>query len=121
MEELKDGYLYKIDGKNTNLGIWVAAKRCFLISRFMFADNFLFEENHWDDNPPYGTVKPFRAIELSPFEGDYTDEAAVLDYLNVELIDAAELAGKKPEYLTLEVLELWKKERNERYKKNTKK
>ncbi|HBM14765.1 MAG TPA: hypothetical protein DD381_00215 [Lentisphaeria bacterium] len=70
IDDLKQGYLYLIDARNSHLGIWMSKKNSFLISRFKFGDNFLFEEDHWDTGEPYGTVKPIKELEKTPFEAD---------------------------------------------------
>ncbi len=83
IEDLKDGWLYEIDGRNASLGIWSASKRTFLISRHKYRDNFLFEEDHFDSftigkDPSYATVLPLREIEKVP------NEAEILTYLNAK-------------------------------------
>jgi len=68
VEDLKDRYLYDIYARNANIGIWIKERGSFLISRFKFDMNFLFEENHWDLCKHFGTVKPKKLIEKCPFE-----------------------------------------------------
>lgn len=68
VEDLKDRYLYHIYARNANIGIWLKEKNSFLISRFKFESNFLFEEFHWDVCKHFGTVKPLKEIEKCPFE-----------------------------------------------------
>lgn len=84
IEDLKEGYTYRILARNARYGIWVPKTSGFLISRIKFGDNFLFEEYHWDCES-YATVKPIREVERSPFtiEDDmYKQEAKILTYLN---------------------------------------
>jgi len=98
-EELKIGYLYRIDARNASIGIWRGFKKGdFVISRYKFGQNYLFEEIHWDLSPDFGTVKPLYEIEESPFVeydleyvewmGDnglcwgYARGTEILDYLN---------------------------------------
>lgn len=84
VEELKDGYLYRINARNADYGIWYGEKGAFIISRTKFYDNYLFEEIHWDLSEDFGTVKPIEEVEKSPFkvEDIYTMGADVLKYLN---------------------------------------
>jgi len=89
MDELKNGYLYKILARNASCGIWIEDAKGFLISRTKWGDNFTFVEYHWDTGEPYGTVKPLKEIEKSPFKiGDLEQEAQkshskrILKYLN---------------------------------------
>jgi len=52
----------------------------FTISRVKFNSNYLFEEIHWDANTDFGTVKPIKEIEKSPFTT--LKEDGILEYLN---------------------------------------
>lgn len=85
MDELKDGYLYKIIARNANYGIWRSDTQGFTISRIKFGNNFVFEEYHYDC-PSFATAQPISEIEKSPF-GDlgYEDdekEKDIREYLN---------------------------------------
>lgn len=86
--ELKFGFLYKINARNASVGVWMGKVGSFLISRYKFQINFLFEELHYDLDETYGTVKPLQELERSPFNlGDLTtnrghNEDSILDYLN---------------------------------------
>jgi len=68
VSELKDRYLYQICARNSDLGIWLKDNNSFLISRFKFDMNFLFEEIHWDVCTHFGTVKPIKEIEICPIK-----------------------------------------------------
>ena len=68
MSELKDGFSYLIFARNAHVGIWIKERKSFLISRFKFEMNYLFEEYHWDTGEPFGTVKPQREIEQAMFD-----------------------------------------------------
>jgi len=99
-EELKDGFLYKIDARNASFGIWKSEKNSFLISRIKLCNNFIFEEIHWDKDEHFGTVRPLMEIEESPFNSldiklrllkhknsgeeyyGYVPENEILEYLN---------------------------------------
>jgi hypothetical protein len=68
VEELKENFLYEIDARNARYGIWILKDKTFLISRTKFNFNYLFEELHYDTNEQFGTAKPLKEIELSPFD-----------------------------------------------------
>ena len=93
MEELKDGYGYKICARNAYVGVWIERERGFLISRYKAGPiPRLFVEYHWDTwtpDDPTGTVKPLEVIEQFPFElldhnHDYTENETtlILEYLD---------------------------------------
>ena len=98
IKDLKGGYLYRIDARNAEYGIWIPEIEAFVISRIKFFDNFIFEEHHWDCEA-FATVQPLEEIEKSPFgpkdikvihlkeDGKttyfgYKDEEELLEYLN---------------------------------------
>jgi hypothetical protein len=94
MDELKDGYLYKIIARNASYGIWKADTKGFIISRIKCGDNYVFEEYHYDCEA-FATAQPLEEIEKSPFDtkdfvyddvGPHTiqfrNKDAVLEYLN---------------------------------------
>ena len=93
-EELKGGFLYYIDARNANFGIWNPEKNSFYISRTKFGCNYVLEEIHYDKDETFGTVKPLKEIEESPFKSEdiklevttdyigYTHSDDLLDYLN---------------------------------------
>lgn len=97
MPELKSGFSYFISARNAHVGIWIQERKSFLISRFKFDSNYLFEEYHWDVGEPYGTVKPQMEIEQAPFDINIikqncneqycdptkSDYRKLLEYLNV--------------------------------------
>jgi hypothetical protein len=66
--ECKDRRLYRIDSRNLNLGVYRAESGGFLGLRLKFGDVFVFEEFHWDEGAPYGTVSPIEELpeELPP-------------------------------------------------------
>jgi hypothetical protein len=68
MDEMKDGYLYKVNCRNASFGIWRASEKSFVIRRMKFSAIYTFEEYHYDTGPPYGTAKPLKELELSPFK-----------------------------------------------------
>ena len=83
MDDLKDGYSYKIFARNAYVGIWLSQEKSFLIARYKFEpDPFIFKEHHWDSDPT-GTVKPLEEIEKCPFVIPYDDihEKIILSYL----------------------------------------
>lgn len=86
INELKEGYLYRIRARNAKFGIWIKEVKGFIISRHKFGYNYLFIEYHYDTGPPFGTVFPIEEIEKVPiyiprdwFKEDNND---LLKYLN---------------------------------------
>ena len=76
IEELKDGYGYKIYAKNAYVGIWVAKEKYFLISKYKgsLLPRLSYEYHwdhgeHWDHfaDPVFGTAKPLEELEKCPF------------------------------------------------------
>ena len=64
---MQNGIAYAICARNAYVGVWLPARKGFLISRYKFsATPYLFVEYHWDTGEPYGTAKPLRAIESCP-------------------------------------------------------
>lgn len=88
MENCKDGYLYVIDARNSNLGIYNKEELGFVISRHKFSANYLFTEYHWDlgDVQPEmeccGTAKPMKEMGMAP--AGMNDEEK-LKYLNEQI------------------------------------
>lgn len=70
LEECKDGYLYEINARNASYGVFREKHADFVILRTKFYDTFLFEEIHWDASPDFGTVRPLKEVEKSPFTGE---------------------------------------------------
>ena len=76
--------LYRIYSRHASVGIFIRCNSgdhnsAFLINRFKFFENFLFEEYHWDYGENFGTVKPFEIIEMVPDEIVFKIERAWLD------------------------------------------
>lgn len=69
INQLKAGYLYKVDARRAGFGIWLSQRESFITSRIKFGANFLSEECHYDCKS-YGTVYPFEEIEKSPFDAE---------------------------------------------------
>ena len=92
INELKNGYLYRIRARNAKFGIWVESTGLFIISREKFDYNYLFEEFHYDLDKHFGTAKPLQVIEKTAFEEKdlhpekdkmkYSKEEEMLKYLN---------------------------------------
>ena len=74
MEEMKEGYLYRIQARNAKYGIWVERHDGFLIRRTKFKDVFTFVELHWDASDHFGTAKPIVELEKSPFDIEELEE-----------------------------------------------
>lgn len=85
-EDLKDGYLYRIDARRAEYGIWIKKRGTFLISRVKFGCVFLFEERHYDLDDFSGTAKPIKELEKAPFQIERLNnvrrnDKEVLEYL----------------------------------------
>jgi len=115
MEDLKDGYLYKIIARNASYGIWNSETQGFAISRIKFYDNFIFEENHYDC-PEWATAQPIEEVEKSPFG---------LKELNTDTVETEVDGGKywriNNEKAMLEYLNKFEKDRSWQWPKRKKK
>ena len=93
--ELHSGHTYLINARNSNVGIWLPEKEGFLIRRIKMERIYPFVEYHWDQGEPYGTVRPFKQVDQSPFAlalllelanmpfpDEHDDAATVLAYLH---------------------------------------
>ena len=74
IEEMKDGYLYKIHARNASYGIWVERHGGFLIRRTKFNDVYTFIELHWDASDDFGTARPQMELEKAPFGTEELEE-----------------------------------------------
>jgi hypothetical protein len=66
--ECKDRYLYLIHSRNLTFGVYNQTTGGFTGLRTKFSSVYAFEEYHWDNGPPYGTVKPIKILEELPRE-----------------------------------------------------
>ena len=66
LEDCKDGYLYQIGARNSDLGVFSLRHKGFVINREKFGDKFLFAEYHWDIGAPHGTAKCIKELEKAP-------------------------------------------------------
>ncbi len=64
--ECKDRVLYRIHSRNLSLGVYRGVTGGFVGIRTKFGSRFLFEEYHYDNGPPYGTVFPVEELENLP-------------------------------------------------------
>lgn len=67
ISQLKPFYLYRIHARNSRFGIYTPSDSGFLIRRLKFHEYFAFVEYHWDTGAPYGTVRPLKELEKTPF------------------------------------------------------
>ena len=84
LDKLKDGYLYRIKARNSNIGIFNKATSDFTISRTKFGTNYLFEEIHCDASDVFGTVRPLKEICKAPY---FKDPKVKLEYLNEKIAE----------------------------------
>lgn len=93
INNLKDGYIYKINARNAEIGVWIEQEKAFMVSRWKFKSNYLFLEYHWDievvDEFSSGTVKPIEIVEKFKFKNkvnirEYTEDESneILAYLD---------------------------------------
>ena len=78
VDELKDGYLYRIMARNGTVGVWKPETGEFVLSRYKFGFNYTFGEFHWDLSPDFGTARPYEELEKCPY--DLNDEKNMLKY-----------------------------------------
>ena len=64
IKDCLDGWLYKIDARNTWYGIWSAEHQGFFYLRKKFTSRFIDMEFHWETGEPYGTASPKLPIEF---------------------------------------------------------
>ena len=57
---LEVGAKYKCKARNFTVGRWDG--KVFHYTRNKFGQTFPDTEYHWDDGPPYGTVKPLEKV-----------------------------------------------------------
>lgn len=81
VEEMKNGYLYKIHARNASYGIWVSRHDGFLIRRTKFKETYTFVELHWDVSSDFGTARPIMELEKAPFT-----EEELIEYGGPELL-----------------------------------
>jgi hypothetical protein len=67
MTECIKGHVYKLRSRNLAYGIY-DGNNGFIGIREKFGDLYLFTEYHWDQGPPYGTVRPEE--DLGPYPSD---------------------------------------------------
>jgi hypothetical protein len=90
-EDCKDGGLYRIWSRNLRFGVYRVECRGFIGIREKFFHEYLFTEYHWDNGPPFGTVKPKEFLEDCPIQpisehlGDtFDDNQALFDWLKLK-------------------------------------
>jgi hypothetical protein len=57
--------VYRIHSRNLSVGVWDGVGG-FIGIREKFGDEYLFREFHWENGPPYGTVKPLEFLTTLP-------------------------------------------------------
>lgn len=57
--------VYLLNSRNIFVGVY-DGDGGFIGIRRKFHDEFLFAEYHWDNGPPYGTVKPYKFLMMLP-------------------------------------------------------
>lgn len=108
--------IYRVYSRNLVVGVWDGTDDpCgFVGIRRKFNEEFLFTEYHWEDGPPYGTVKPTDLLGVVP------DGTVIACYLN-DWVGAHRQLEPNPELeavlrpYDLAELERRVRERDERY------
>ena len=62
-EDLIIGHPYLVKARNFTYAIWTGED--FVGVRYKFGSYFIDTEQHWDDGPPHGTVKPLKDLSMS--------------------------------------------------------
>ena len=65
LAECKHKHLYRIHARNLTLGVF-DGKTGFTGIRTKFGARYLDTEHHWDEGPPFGTVKPIEDLGAIP-------------------------------------------------------
>lgn len=66
--ECKNRFLYYISSRNLTFGVFNKITGGFTGLRTKFGSVYAFEEFHWNNGPPYGTVTPIKILEELPSE-----------------------------------------------------
>ena len=66
LHECEHRGIYLIRSRNLRIGAYREATKGFIGIRCKFGELYLFEEYHWDNGPPFGTVLPTRKIGVVP-------------------------------------------------------
>lgn len=75
IDQLKDNYIYDVNGRNFSTAVWKEKKKRFYGIRSKNGEAFIGCELHWDDH--FGTVKPLR--EIRELEFDYCPDCGIID------------------------------------------
>lgn len=67
LTDCKKGYTYAINSRNLGFGVY-DGDQGFVGIREKFYNFYLFTEYHYDQGPPFGTVRPFKELEACPIE-----------------------------------------------------
>lgn len=65
LDQCKNGYLYNIDSRNLELGVY-DGNQGFIGIRTKFGNRYLSTEYHYDQGAPHGTVFPLEELERIP-------------------------------------------------------
>ena len=62
-EQCLERHLYHIASRNLKFGVFDVSSNGFIGMREKFGDRYAFTEFHYDNGPPYGTVRPLKLLE----------------------------------------------------------
>lgn len=72
LDECKDGWLYRIQGRNCVYGIFVKRLKGFVYLREKFNRIYMDVEYHWDTGEPFGTCKAYCKVKyFGRFRSDF--------------------------------------------------
>ena len=66
ISDCKHGYLYRIDARNLDIGVYDKDSQSFIGIRTKFSSRFLDMEVHYDADEHYGTASPLEELEACP-------------------------------------------------------
>lgn len=85
MAECEKGFLYRIHSRNLRFGVY-DGNEGFIGIREKFGSLYLFTEYHWDQGPPYGTVRPLECLDKIPDNIELKTSLGVADTITGRLM-----------------------------------
>ena len=78
---MQHGQLYKIDARNSSVGVWSDKEKAFIIHRYKWYEARLDEELHYDSDEKHGTATPFEVLPEAIPDAMFEMEDVLLDWL----------------------------------------
>lgn len=80
IQECQPRHVYRIHSRNLSIGVFNPKnENAFIGIRCKWEDEFLFSEYHWDNGPPFGTVKPLEDIGVLPDDIELKETIETID------------------------------------------